>query len=60
VHLTLSDTALPNSLLLCRYVGFLNESGASIQSITIRCKSTNPNALALIRIGNKVELVAAA
>jgi hypothetical protein len=47
-------------VLLCRYIGFLDETGASIDSITIRCKSTYPNALALMRIGKKTEQVAAA
>lgn len=42
-------------VLLCRYVGFLDETGASIDSVTIRCKSTYPNALALMRVGKKVQ-----
>ncbi|WIA13157.1 hypothetical protein OEZ85_006749 [Tetradesmus obliquus] len=38
-----------------KYVGFLDETGASIDSVTIRCKSTYPNALALMRVGKKVQ-----
>jgi hypothetical protein len=54
-HALVSCSAL--CAAVCRYVGFLDESGDSIDSITIRCKSTYPNALALMRIGTKAQRV---
>lgn len=36
-----------------KYIGFFDEEGEDIESVTIKCKSTYPNALGLIRIGSK-------
>lgn len=40
-----------------KYIGFLDESGRGIESVTVKCKSTYPNALGLIRIGSKQPVV---
>jgi hypothetical protein len=36
-----------------KYIGFFDESGDSIESVTLTCKSTAPTALGLVRIGSK-------
>lgn len=36
-----------------KYIGFFDESGDSISSLQLRCKSTAPTALGLVRIGTK-------
>lgn len=36
-----------------KYIGFFDESGDSIDSLTLKCKSSIPNAVGLVRIGSK-------
>lgn len=43
-----------------RYVGFFDESGDSIDSITLTCKSTVSTAIGLLRVGSKPPAAAVA
>ena len=53
VEVKFSFSSICASPFVGKYLGFVDESGDSIESLQLRCKSTAPTALGLVRVGAK-------
>lgn len=60
VEVKFSVNSVCASPFVGKYVGFFDESGDSIDSVTLTCKSTVPTAIGLLRVGAKQPTAAAA
>lgn len=59
VEVKFSVNSVCASPFVGKYVGFFDESGDSIDSVTLTCKSTVPTAIGLLRVGAKQRAAAA-